>query len=236
LGYDLGTPFAVIQNVPAYMRDVPIHPEDTYALLENNAPLRDSSFTFIPSLNIGAKFGAGIKKGDFDFNFGIKTWAEAYFGGTIERNYTNYPGTDKRGEGAALTYYQANIGRSNIGAFAKALILNFFSMEYSVDFPLSQGVSITNGWDRWNSLEMKNKYIAEFKTLNHTLKFGLNIPTDYGINSFFPGLEICTGITIPQLISQSDLAKQIGLTISPYFFIECQLGWNFRTGEKTSKY
>ncbi len=215
--FNYGTPTAQIQTVPEYMRNVPAHPGDSD---EHIGPIEDSQYSFVSLLNIEGRAGVGFRELDkFDFSIGAKAGIEFAGGGGKERNYTNAPGTDKRGYGAALTYYGTSMGRLSLGAFARASFfassINLLSLEYSADISALQAIAVENGWDRYNTTEVNEIYRADFCTLNHTIEV---ISGDLNLDSFNTKVKLFLGVKIPQLISQSALATEMGFTVSPSFF------------------
>jgi hypothetical protein len=85
---------------------VPAHPDDSQVsigpIADDEVYVRDrfgGFFRIGPKLNLG---GIYIKPG-IELEISGSQNPE-----TPERNYTNYPGTNQRGYGAALTYYKIN--------------------------------------------------------------------------------------------------------------------------------
>jgi len=228
LGLEAGTPTAQVQTVPLEIRDVPAHPDDSSLSI---APIKDSEVTHFPyTLNLEAKVGVGFEGDNFDIRIGPKAGLvlTGNFSWPIERNYTNDPGSDTRGTGAALTYY--NLQKEGLafipGASARVSIplgnqLIGFA-EYSVDF-LHQ-LFMENGWDRYDKFEVRKTYkLADL--IDHTIKVGINFP----MGPEFASGEAYIGVTIPQIIDKTDLADETKLEVSPSFLVGLKFGLDVNT-------
>ncbi|MCX6706580.1 MAG: hypothetical protein NT001_00345 [Candidatus Woesearchaeota archaeon] len=107
----MSNPIREIKNIPEDIRFVRIHPDDDYADPNDNGPIQDSYMRGPPLIEFRAlKIGLETELidkvyldlyGELDLNIMSR-------GEINERNYTNHPGTDKRGYGAALTYNAPN--------------------------------------------------------------------------------------------------------------------------------
>lgn len=230
--FSYGTPIAKITTMPEYIRNVPPHPDDsiktTYpGVIADRGELAMS----LGSLGFETRIGFGIKTDypDFDLKIGPKLNFEISSSSKIaERNYLNHPGTDIRGEGAALTYYNFAMGRENSsvcivpGISVKGSIGKYVQLftEYSADW---YEFFVQNGWDRYNRLEVKDAYkIAE--SINHSITLGVGLDTQ-GSSSYL--LEGFVGITIPQIVSKTPLADQTGFSVNPNFFFGIKGGGGF---------
>ena len=194
-----------VPNMPLFIRDVPAHPDDgnphgiapiaqeTYDL--SVIVLAGLSYIDTISSNIGFEIGASI----FSVDNGDK----------VIRNYTNAPGTDKRGYGAALTFCElsprgifgtiwASMTHPAVDIIPKMSL--FLILDRDIDMYL--GVSFSyfsiravNGWDRYDNNEYKDAY-----TLAHCFPISLQVH----LKSFFGGLEF-----IP--MKYTEVGKQSGL-------------------------
>jgi hypothetical protein len=198
-----------INNVPEYIRDVPAHPDDLYKTnSEDVAPIANSVINWstagrLPALEM--KAGIGVKKGVFDIKLGPRVsyeWGEFDSESQIkERNYLNHPGTDLRGEGAALTYYKFREGDKditiNVGGLAEAS-LNFdlsdgnemFFLGPFAEYSFStseQKFGFENGWDRYNALEKKSSYDFVLNTFYQSIKLGIKAKLGPGTLSIYGG-------------------------------------------------
>jgi hypothetical protein len=219
IGY--GTPFMNISGIPEYMRTVPIHPDDG----TGNTIIKDNPGS-APPLFIGTdlRIGGGVKDKwnviPYDFSFGFKFGIDFTGFGQRECNYTNHPGTEERGYGAALTEYMIYLGDVNYGLFAKAKLFDVGFVEYDIELPIFQGVLLRNGWDRYDRFQDNQGYSSNVPTLNHTIKGGVefSFPTEsyeYGLNK--KKLSIFAGVKIPQNVFATS-SNEFGITYSPSFF------------------
>jgi len=239
--FDIGaTPSFQITNIPEYIRDVPKHPDDNYALDSNVAPISDDAITLSDSLRgrLEGKVGIGVKGNWYDFKLDARAGFTLDSASEIrERNYTNHPGTNLSGTGAALTYYRIFINEDIsplFGADAKFSVKlpkfnhsdetewNCF-VEYSADF--FNKLYIENGWDRYGSLQVNDSYeIASI--IDHIIKAGvtrvcLGKPLEFS-SEFFAGVDF------PQLI-KTDAGSQIGITIYPSLIVGAKLSVGLNT-------
>jgi hypothetical protein len=150
-----------ISGVPADLRYVPIHPEDTYAKEENNGVIEDDSVKLrrLKELNLaraGVESKLGSSRLDVYWKGSYKMEGEEFTHEDVNiRNYTNNPGTDARGYGAALTYWGADYSDDFMHSFNADLR---FSADKEGGFLVGvgfkkYGLDINQGWDRWNDLE-----------------------------------------------------------------------------------
>lgn len=150
-----------IKNISEEMRTTPIHKDDGYARPENNGPTKEDSAR-LPALVELKLLKAGLETkinknvyldiyGDLSLN--ISNFI--LVGKKHKRNYTNAPGTDKRGYGAALTYWSVKPGPLFIPGIKADLHI---STNKDWDFIIGGGyrrydLEIERGWDRYDSLE-----------------------------------------------------------------------------------
>lgn len=149
-----------VSDVPIEIRNVPAHPDDSQVsigpIADDEVYVRDrfgGFFRIGPKLNLG---GIYIKPG-IELEISGSQNPE-----TPERNYTNYPGTNQRGYGAALTYYNIHTqcgDESNTFFFPKL----FLGLEAKISDSISLGLASNvwredlvaeTGYDRYDSLEM----------------------------------------------------------------------------------
>ncbi|MDD5700240.1 MAG: hypothetical protein PHH00_03580 [Candidatus Nanoarchaeia archaeon] len=251
-GLELGlSSVGEIQSIPEYMRYVPIHPDDTYAREEDNGIIEYTERElpqFHPVLN--AEAGIGLQGGLFDFHAGPKLeliLVSSLDSAFKERNYTNYPGTDIRGYGAALTYYSAFVGNPSpfvtLGADAR-LSLKLFEkesgssytkvegfLEYSGSFSPTRFI-LKNGWDRFDEHEIDKTYDFELADIiNHALKFGVSYtPMSFKNNKGFSFSVSWFGeVYYPQIIKKTSFADEIGFNTSPCFMFGVEMDTRIRT-------
>lgn len=110
-GLQVSKPVSHVKNIPEYIRNVPMHPDDYYADKKNQGPIKDGvrvnpmvEIPFKAGISIETKSGVSLDiSGKISHPVGLFVYRN-------ERNYTNDVGSDNRGEGAALTYYDAAYG------------------------------------------------------------------------------------------------------------------------------
>jgi len=196
------------------VRTVPIHPDDAYANPKNNGPIEDV-LTGLSFQNVKLRVGAEATHNNFKANFGLGagiafvTYNSEY--GFAERNYTNHPGTDERGYGAALTRYSLQ-GDGTAGMLLNPFIrlgyqiktkpsnyvdVNLFA-EYSPEF-ISFNTAVKTGWDRYDKFEEFETRTVNTSFTNHFIKVGVGLPSKTPKETPL-GLipEIYAGIGIPQ--------------------------------------
>jgi hypothetical protein len=212
-----GTEFARVKSTPEYIRDVPAHPDDLHKVNSKNvAPLSDGELIeYAHGADVIGKVGLGIEKELFNFKCGIQGGVSTLFPSLVERNYTNHPGTDKRGDRAALTFYEIGIDILSFGINAEVSKdltdeLSIF-LDYFCNF-IPHELNLTNGWDRYNSFEVKDEYKLADLPFCSTIKFG----------GRFNGMSIFVGAKSFPFAKMTPLAEETGLTIKPIsFFIGC---------------
>lgn len=186
-----------VSNIPPEIRDVPKHEDDWWVSDEKVAPIKDSRLNYpYASLDLDGVLGLGYLKEPFEFQLGIGVrYPLAAFPTAIERrNYTNAPGTSKRGYGAALTYYSFPLrGLSTdirfLGmsprVFLRLLKMRDEKSAYFLEYAIEkQGISIENGWDRWDELERWHCYKITDLT-KHIIKIGITNIFGVGPHSGF---------------------------------------------------
>ncbi len=230
------TPAIIVPSVPEYIRNVPAYPGDEvdYPF----APIKDSSLGLY---NAGLMGDANVGIGIVEDNFNIKIGGGAKFGpgsSMVERNYLGAPGTDQRGEGTALTYYQLcsdipfdlslRLSYDFLNPKEEAATASLF-IDYSANF--LNNLRIETGWDRYNSLQADNEYNLG-NVLVHEIKAGIHIPLFkpkfYTCNagSF---LELYGEANIPQIVSETQLGSDVGLNVKPNFGVGVKIGFEFDT-------
>lgn len=195
LSHTLHTPqLGAFSGIPEYIRDVPAHPDDDFAKEENVAPIKDDTFPIylfdISGLKVRPKAGLNGKVLDLCIGAEFEVMPpESTSAKIVERNYTNHPGTDERGYGAALTYYsiKQNLSSFSLGLFSRLSCkifevpkdsefmpgtLNLFA-DYSVS-AFRETFDVENGWDRYDSFEVNEEYKLIEYFLEHNIKAGIN--------------------------------------------------------------
>lgn len=187
-----------VGKMPLDFRSVPIHPDDGYASQKNWGPVENEQYdrnhwasidyAYLWKINDRWSCGLGVV-------WILDFWEG--FGKESRRNYTNHPGTDTRGTGAALTFVATGVrglleiegGDHDLGS-----LLNF-TPELLVEYRLSQDLTLglnasyhrfvaLRGWDRWDSFEIDDKEtLAHIYpiTLDLTFKF-INVGISYNIS------------------------------------------------------
>jgi hypothetical protein len=137
----------------------------------------------------------------------------------VERNYTNAPGTDQRGLGAALTYYRVEEGDNFIFMPGYSLRILYtieekkkadirLFLEYGTGFA-KVPVAIETGWDRFDELETYKNYDLTGRLAYHCIKFGWQ----YDSHDNVPG-SVYIGISIPgKNEGDISLSNRVALTI-----------------------
>lgn len=250
LGFNAGyekSLISSINNIPLAIRNVPKHRDDGYASDSNVAPIAGSSIDLSETYPIlGAKVGVGIgihdtwedDKFTFKVGIGAETWhpdkaTNFYTADEFHsRNYTNAPGTDTRGEAAALTAYRVftyyhkpddNLKPylfSEAGFHKDFLTLN---LGYKI---FKQGIIAENGWDRYNSFEKWNSHeLAEYIVGSPYASVGCRFPC---LTNCIGAVTLDTGLNHILKEELSSLGKQaaidtagaswfVGLSFNSYF-------------------
>lgn len=156
-------PVKKVSNVPNYIRDVPIHPDDPWG--EPGAIAKDKAdapwLVEIRFLKLG--FESELKesvvwRNYLDLSWNIGHWI--MLGADVQkRNYTNAPGTEQRGYGAALTFWSPGYEkfipgfRSEVHFKSK----NGGTEEWFMGVGLRKyDVQIITGYDRWDRLDHRD--------------------------------------------------------------------------------
>ena len=242
LGMGINTsPNALINNIPEDIRNVPVHPDDIWA--EKRAgPIKDNEFS--PKIDIfsaNTEFGIGIKKGRFGFEGGPKlsmSFTEESESSIVERNYTNYPGTDERGYGAALTYYKIlaknnsiytpgissralySISKKRLGSWRRVTGINLFA-EYSFGW-MFMPIYVETGWDRYDELEERKEHKLSARSLEHMIKLGCEFVLEE-----VSSVRAYVGVRLPQEIKNPG-DNVAGLSMSPSVTLGTDLRVNLR--------
>jgi hypothetical protein len=217
-------------------RTVPIHPADTYANPKNNGPIKNI-LNSVEIQNLQLRFGLELQYKQFLADFGVGAgvcmvnYGKEDFG-FAERNYTNAPGTDERGYGAALTYYDLNEDNS-IGSVISPFIrlaykikseskgytdMNIFA-EYSpqlIDFD----TKLETGYDRWNRFQSLGEKNLKTSLTNHLIKLGVSF-SPQSSDDYPLGLtpEIYLGMGFPKFTGE----EEPGIKFSNTYCFGCTL-------------
>lgn len=166
-----GDNICTVTDIPEYIRNVPIHPDDTYVSPSNAGPIRDSTLECSNHHLYSSALGGLEKKfGSYSLFFGLGIRLTLFDEVSIvKRNYTNAVGTETRGYGAALTYYALREGKNyyfinahpelslqiNVDLGSENSIFKRFFLEYNM---LKIPLYIETGWDRYDKLEKKTSH------------------------------------------------------------------------------
>ena len=202
------------KTIPDYFRNIPVYKGDG----GSTGLISRSQFEFLimPSLDIGAQFNL---ENNCAFHFGFVFGAS---GDSEARNYTNAPGTNQRGNGAALTFSGISIQGPMTLLGAKPIVPFFFvTPKIAFEFPLSkknyyprisidasyQLLTAINGWDRYNSNECN-----DFRTLAHVIPLGIS----YNIGFNDSGSFSTIGVGLKYFLNfQTSYGKEFGANIYP---------------------
>lgn len=175
-GFDLVYTYlgSTVENMPLEIRDVPVHEDDS----GYEGPINKSEYTLNHSFAISIMYSRVYGTGESDplrFNWGLGfDWLIGMGDNFEERNYMNSPGTDDRGYGAALTYVKVGQGGivPPLGSIFSDIFLNWSPRVKLEVAPFGGalknlwfGSSVSyyriyaqNGWDRYDSLEVRDSY------------------------------------------------------------------------------
>lgn len=235
-----------IKNIPLEIRDIPKHPGDWEVPDENIAPIEDKAVGLYDRISIGTKTGINLYPHndcriglglvlDLDLNapplIGNFKWGERK--DTVKRNYTTEPGTDKKGYGAALTYYKIYpTFLTNWNSFLRPSFYSEIEIKLAKKLSLALGCDIfketivaENGWDRGNSEEKKGKYKLANLVIGKpcaSLKFYTNPyqPEQY--------IGIDVGLFDLRSIKLTDLGKDVDFNFKEMaWFVGLRVGSNF---------
>ena len=172
-----------LENIPLVVRDVPKHPDDGYASDQDVKPIHDKEFVYFDNYVTGnLRMGLGLiwPKGYIAIGIEELMGINNHAGDSrLERNYTNYPGTGMRGEGAALTYYGIE-SEGPAGIFFRysgPILRNDSGVVNGASFILDYNyypskLKMSNGWDRWDRYEKWKDFDAG-KVETHMLSIGV---------------------------------------------------------------
>ena len=163
-GIQVSRPVVKVKNIPEYIRNVPIHPDDDYAK-GNEGPIGDGISVW-PMVEIPLKAGVSLetKSGASLDIYGKLSLPLGFIVNRNERNYTDDVGSDNRGEGAALTYYDAAYGPLFIpGIYADVYIPFKEFNDKDIGAIVGAGyrkydLNINTGWDRYDACEHRRQY------------------------------------------------------------------------------
>lgn len=163
-----------IGNLPLDIRYVPIHPDDGYASESSNGPILKNAFSICPIAS------SQIGKPIYMAKSGLKVCARWLLYPHFEfykelRNYTDAPGTERRGDSAALTFVGLRVG-GIIPPFINTAGVGILDLLFNVTPEISweppslakQNLALTlsyfqiqavNGWDRYDKLEVNKRYV-----------------------------------------------------------------------------
>ena len=174
-----------VKDMPLKIRDVPIHSDDSYALRSNAGPIEQREYSASTMLELGFLVKKNITHW-LDFGVKLKWILYPYHGfyDNALRNYTNAVGTETRGYGAALTFVGLEM-RGMVSSFTPEIML-----ETPLNKDLILGASLSyyelqaiNGWDRYNRLEVKDRYtltryypVSVYLYINNILTIGVQFP------------------------------------------------------------
>jgi hypothetical protein len=202
LGVDIKT-----FSAPTLTKELPDYLKDS-----QGASLND----FFGETTLEARLGA---------KYNVNEWMNLKAG--VKGNLT---ASDPSSSYAIASSYKS--GLFNLGGFAKATFFDFLFAGYSVDF--MKEYFLLKGQDSYK--------LADF--INHEISAGVNIPFSMGsayddwttqaINSFpfhketpakrIDFIRVGVGIAFPQIISTTDLGKEVGIKTKPSFTFNFQLG------------
>lgn len=213
-----------VKDMSLKVRGVPIHSDDSYALESNVGPLEKTRYATIGTFIFGRPWYKDHQQ--LRFNVGIDwiIYPTYWFYDNELRNYTNAPGTETRGYGAALTF----VGIQKRGIIPVIentfvdMILNIVP-KIGVELMLSEkgnsgfGFSLSyfllqavNGWDRNNSLEINKTY-----DLGHFMPVSV-----YGR---YKRIEV--GLVYPVALSKTNLGKEADIQTKLTLIISLVGAW-----------
>ena len=169
---------ASIKGVPFKVRDIPKHPAEPSWLYVDVAPIEKDSVKLYDRIEMGTKFGGRIylikdkillRAGlGIDLSIATVLSENNKRKDMEERNYTNAPGTNKRGYGAALTFYQVipTFGPPYLtNAYLRPSLFSEIEAKIGKKTTLALGCTlhwqnfqIRNGWDRYDDLQTRERY------------------------------------------------------------------------------
>ncbi len=162
-GFDfrVSQPATYAKNIPEYMRDVPIHPDDgggKAGVISDGIkiyPLMD--FALKTGLSFETKSGASL---NVSGRFSIP--ASGY---PKERDYMVNIGEDKKSEGSALTYYAVGYGPIVIPGIDADIYIPIKPIDSEVNLGAIVGagyrkydLEVQTGWDRFSNFQGRRDY------------------------------------------------------------------------------
>ncbi len=236
-----------VKDIPLSVRNVPVHPDD----YGNSGPIQKDELNpadrvSLFELKLGPKLtffdrraflraGAGL-----DLNFSsqaLEFWKEPNDRADIaERNYLNNPGSDQRGEGAALTYIYAGTRYTPTwNTFFKPYV--FADAGFNITKHLSvragaklfqEQIFLENGWDRYNSLETRDTFpLVDYTVLQPFVS--LNLKRDnYSSDKVRGYASLDVGFLYPLSESKTKMGRQVTLNKNePAVFVGIKAGFDY---------
>lgn len=201
-----------VSNFPQYLRYVPPHGGDGGWSSE---AIEKANYAFLFYVPYETRYTFPSKR---KIKFGLSVAITLPLVGFDERNYTNHPGTDQRGVGAALTFTGITI-LGPISSLTSVKPLPGFSLipRVFIESPLGdatmhtslgyQSLAAINGWDRYDDLECYQKEV-----LAHLVSLNIGIgSTLWGID-----YEIGPSILLP---IKTDLGRNSGAKVSSGLYL-----------------
>lgn len=155
-----------VDKIPLRIRNVPKHSNDFYAQDTNVAPIqRDYANLYGHHNPIKTKIGIKGLLGRLIPSIGIGIDLPLITLDIARRNYTDNVGSEQRGDGAALTYYEVSTLFWPTSNDIRLSIFSELELFVNTKFGVAIGYSLfkesliaENGWDRYNKLEVKDRY------------------------------------------------------------------------------
>lgn len=226
-----------VSRIPREFRYVPVHPNDggeiNEILNEQNGTIKEKQVSREPYMEGFHLSMGGVKRFDkFDLYLGGEFRYYPSEGmpnletAVSERNYTNHPGTDIRGEGAALTFYglaNETFGRCKqtdaYSVFVRPAVYfadaGRFFVQYNAEW---SHLNLMRGWDRGDNLEVW-KYSRLAEILSHNFVAGVNL----GLGGPYT-FEVDIGYSIPTIIGRTHLGRESVIKTHPNTFFQVKLG------------
>jgi len=179
MGFDITYTWlgAHIDNMPLEIRDVPVHPDDSWAE-DNRGPIKETKFNASHAISVPIMYEREYGTGSKDplrirYGYGLEWTIDV--GATFEeRNYTTRVGSDRRGDGAALTYVSMRQG-GMIPSFDNGWSDIFLNWTPRVKFEVAPfggtlknlwfgtsasyfSIAAQNGYDRYDKIDVRKNY------------------------------------------------------------------------------
>lgn len=215
---EVNQPYFRVSGLPEIIRNVPKHPEDTYAPDRNMGPIKDTPLSSPPvHFNISSSAGIGYQAGSVDIDAGAALAYRLLSSARINRrNYTNAVGTDERGVGAALTYCGF---MDRVNGYYDLVPGVFFQVSKNVgepdgytgevprffiryDLETFEANAVT-GYDRWNQLDNLENFPLG-KIISHSIKSGYEVKGPNFVARAYAGYAFTKA-------HPNDLGKESGL-------------------------